>query len=204
MIHYRYFFKFKTSPYFELLFTNWAVFSLKIKLSWMEHASVVPDCKTDQSAMIYFHISLPIISQGCVMFLTIWMKSFVLHGLFFRSVMLTQYSRPRLLSLSVSVSARPTDDFLLGSKVTLQCKVKGLNSDPAVQWERPDGNPHTGSETVQLNSSSDSGTWKCKFSHGKEEYSQGLEITVKGGTLSSTKAFAFVFYHNNGNLCGCS
>lgn len=114
------------------------------------------------------------------------------------SVMLTQYSCSRLLSLSVSVSvsASSSDDFQLGSKVTLQCKVKGLNSVPAVQWLRPDGSPHTGSEMV-LKSESDSGIWKCTFSYEGETYSENLDIQVKGGTLPSTKVFAFVFYHNN-------
>lgn len=90
--------------------------------------------------------------------------------------------------LVVSVSAIPSNDFQLGSEVTLQCKVKGLNSDAAVKWFRPDGSKHTGSETVQLKSMSDSGIWNCTFSHDRVTYGKELEIKVKEPKPATTTA----------------
>ncbi|XP_078108718.1 neural cell adhesion molecule 1-like isoform X2 [Sander vitreus] len=84
--------------------------------------------------------------------------------------------------LVVSVSASPSSELQLGSEATLQCQVKGLNPpDSPVQWKRPDGSPHSGSQTVQLKSvaRSDAGNWKCTFSHEGATYSESLEIKVQ-------------------------
>ncbi|XP_044065019.1 CD4-2 molecule, tandem duplicate 2 [Siniperca chuatsi] len=87
--------------------------------------------------------------------------------------------------LVVSVSASPSSDLQLGSKLTLQCQVKGLDQGSTASWKRPDELPpaksHTESHTVKLKSValSDAGIWKCTFSHGTEVYSESLEIKVK-------------------------
>lgn len=102
---------------------------------------------------------------------------------------------PRLSSLSVSVSVSPSGDLQLGSNAILQCRVKGLDPGPTVQWMRPDGNSHTGPALTPV-ASSDAGTWVCKFSNGGVTYNDSLVIKVEGRTLSSTKVFAYGFYHN--------
>lgn len=120
-----------------------------------------------------------------------WMKS----PLF---VILTVSSPPPLLSPSVSVSASPSADLQLGSEATLQCQVKGLMPDYAVQWKRPGGSPHTTSQVVQLKSvaRSDAGTWQCTFSHDGVTYNENLDIKVTSKTLTSTKVLVCFFYHN--------
>lgn len=129
----------------------------------------------------------------CLTVIMIWMKSLI--PLF---VILTVSSPPPLLSPSVSVSASPSADLQLGSEATLQCQVKGLMPEYAVQWERPGGSPHITSQVVQLKSvaRSDAGAWNCTFSYDEMTYSESLNIKVKGKTLTSTKVFVFVFYHN--------
>ncbi|XP_076010713.1 opioid-binding protein/cell adhesion molecule homolog isoform X2 [Genypterus blacodes] len=82
--------------------------------------------------------------------------------------------------LVVSVSVSPSADLQLESQATLQCQVRGLNPTPTVEWERPDGSP-AGSEPLDLQSvsSSDAGTWMCKFSHDGNKYKEPLDVRVK-------------------------
>ncbi|XP_042345336.1 CD4-2 molecule, tandem duplicate 2 isoform X2 [Plectropomus leopardus] len=84
--------------------------------------------------------------------------------------------------LVFSVFARPSKEIPLGSEVTLQCQVRGLDPpDSPVKWQRPDGSPHAGSQTVELKpvARSHAGIWTCMFSQDGEEYSQRLEIKVQ-------------------------
>lgn len=81
----------------------------------------------------------------------------------------------------VSVSANPSAELQLGSEVTLQCQVSGLDSDLAVQWRRPGGAQAPAGHEVQLKSvaRSDGGTWTCTFSHADGPHSESLEIRVQ-------------------------
>lgn len=84
--------------------------------------------------------------------------------------------------LVVSVSASPPGDLRLGSVATLQCRVKGLDPHPAVQWKKPGGSPHSEhSQTAQLKSValSDAGNWECSFTHEGVTYSESLAIVVQ-------------------------
>ncbi|XP_034467039.1 T-cell surface glycoprotein CD4-like [Hippoglossus hippoglossus] len=104
--------------------------------------------------------------------------------------------------LVVSVSASPSEELQPGSKVTLQCEVAGLNPDSTVQWMRPDGSAHEGSDTVHLNpvAASDSGTWECAFSHGGETYREKLDVRVKD-PVSPTSPAVRTSEFNNGTPC---
>ncbi|XP_068591793.1 hemicentin-1-like [Cebidichthys violaceus] len=79
--------------------------------------------------------------------------------------------------LVVSVGAKPSGELQLGSEAALHCQVKGLNQDPLVWWERPDGSRHSG--TLGSVTRSDAGTWECKFSHDGGTYNMGLTIKVQ-------------------------
>ncbi|KAI3361155.1 hypothetical protein L3Q82_013359 [Scortum barcoo] len=80
--------------------------------------------------------------------------------------------------LVVSVSTSPSGALQLGRQATLQCEVNGLNPSPTMQWQRPDGTTHTGSELTPV-ALSDKGTWHCTFSSNGETYKEGLEIKVE-------------------------
>lgn len=96
-------------------------------------------------------------------------------------VCMTDGHRHEHTLLVVSVSASPSAELQLGSEATLWCQVKGLDPDPTVQWKRPDGSPHSGSQSVKLNpvAQSDAGTWKCTFSFDGTTHSESLAINVK-------------------------
>ncbi|KAL6109268.1 uncharacterized protein ACO6RY_12441 [Pungitius sinensis] len=79
--------------------------------------------------------------------------------------------------LVVTVRVSPSNELQLGSEATLHCGVKGPDRDPAVQWVRPDGSPHSGS--LQSVNHSDAGTWVCKFSHDGDSYGWNLTIKIK-------------------------
>lgn len=83
--------------------------------------------------------------------------------------------------LVVSVSASPSGELQLGSKVTLRCQVGGLNPpDSTVQWKGPGRSLHAGPQT-ELNpvARSDAGTWNCTFSYNGVMYSESIEIKVR-------------------------
>ncbi|XP_041797990.1 CD4-2 molecule, tandem duplicate 2 isoform X2 [Chelmon rostratus] len=82
--------------------------------------------------------------------------------------------------LVVSVSVSSSADLRLGGTATLQCQVKGLSPDSTVQWKRPDGRPHKGSQIVQLYplARSDVGTWICVISHAGKTFNESLDIKV--------------------------
>ncbi|XP_076593892.1 T-cell surface glycoprotein CD4-like [Chaetodon auriga] len=82
--------------------------------------------------------------------------------------------------LVVSLSLRSSADLRLGSEATLECNVKGVNPEPAVQWKRPGGSVHTESQIAQLKplARSDEGTWSCTFSHAGKAHSESIEIKV--------------------------
>lgn len=86
-----------------------------------------------------------------------------------------------------SVSASPSTVLQLGSSATLQCQVKGLPSQAALQWRKPDGSLHPGSDVARLEAvaCSDEGAWNCTFSHGGLVYSERLDIKVTGGSPTS-------------------
>ncbi|XP_062421642.1 T-cell surface glycoprotein CD4-like [Pungitius pungitius] len=79
--------------------------------------------------------------------------------------------------LVVTVRVSPHNDLQLGSEATLHCGVKGPDRDPAVQWVRPDGSPHSGS--LKSVDHSDAGTWGCTFSHDGDPYRWNLTIKIK-------------------------
>ncbi|XP_033497386.1 limbic system-associated membrane protein isoform X1 [Epinephelus lanceolatus] len=82
--------------------------------------------------------------------------------------------------LVVLVSASSSGDLLLGSEVTLKCQVTGMNPDSTVQWKRPDGRSHAGSQAeLKSVARSDAGTWNCMFSYDGTTYSESLEIKVQ-------------------------
>ncbi|XP_051262117.1 CD4-2 molecule, tandem duplicate 2 [Dicentrarchus labrax] len=84
--------------------------------------------------------------------------------------------------LVVSVSASPSGSLQVGSEATLQCQVKGLDSQPEVQWRRPDKSAHSGS--LKPVASSDAGTWQCTISHDGTIHTEDLEIKVTEPTTT--------------------
>lgn len=86
------------------------------------------------------------------------------------------------LLIVITVLASPSASLQLGSNATLQCQVKGFQgSGPAVQWRRPDGSLHPGSEVAHLEpvDRSHKGAWNCTFSYDGKPYSQRLDISVE-------------------------
>lgn len=83
---------------------------------------------------------------------------------------------------SVSVSVRPSQSLQWGSAAWLECQVRGLSSNPPVQWKGPGRNQPIASHTAHLESvaRSDAGTWECTFSLGDQSHSRTISITVVG------------------------
>ncbi|XP_026173328.1 T-cell surface glycoprotein CD4-like isoform X2 [Mastacembelus armatus] len=82
--------------------------------------------------------------------------------------------------LVVSVWTNPSHELQLGSEAMLHCEVAGLNPGSTVQWKRPDGKLHEGSQIVKLSSVaiSDSGTWVCMFSHDGSSFQEDLNLKI--------------------------
>lgn len=113
-----------------------------------------------------------------------------------------------LLSLSASVSVKPSADLQLGSKAQLQCQVKGLTQGPAVKWRNPGGSLHSSELQLDSVARSDAGTWKCMFSHDGLTYNESLEIRVTGRTNTCFFKVFFIYHHNgyfqsHNLLCFC-
>lgn len=89
--------------------------------------------------------------------------------------------------LVVSVSISPSSTLNLGTQATLQCSVNGLSSSPTVQWERPDGEKHTGSELTSVNKTVE-GPWQCTFTSDGVTYKEMLEIKVEVPLETTTTA----------------
>ncbi|KAM7421103.1 hypothetical protein PAMA_015328 [Pampus argenteus] len=93
-----------------------------------------------------------------------------------------------LFVMSVSVnSVNASRELQQGSKVTLKCEVKGLNSDSSVKWKQPNGNQLYESPTVDLEyvTPSHAGVWVCMFSHLGNTYNESLDLTVTDLTSTS-------------------
>uniref|UniRef100_A0A665VJX7 Ig-like domain-containing protein n=1 Tax=Echeneis naucrates TaxID=173247 RepID=A0A665VJX7_ECHNA len=102
--------------------------------------------------------------------------------------------------LVVSVSTTPSGPVQKGSRVDLGCEVKGVEPTPTVQWKRPNGKLQVSSklESVAL---SDAGKWMCVFSYGGKEYTDSIQIEVKGMTLASYHRKSYTYGQREKERC---